>query len=163
MDEYILTTLGVTELGGVVMRTTIIFLYAFILLRLLGKRRLSHVGYIDLLLIIAFGSAVGDVMIYSESTTHLLTSMAAITVVSIIVKLLNEFSSHTSFGNHIVDGHAQLLIDKGVIVDGVLAKEDLSQEKIDSYLREKGIESVKHVRKAFIEPDGEISVIPYRR
>jgi uncharacterized membrane protein YcaP (DUF421 family) len=163
MEDLLFSTIAMREIVNVVVRTTLIFMYAFVLLRLLGKRRLSHFGYIDLLLIIAFGSAVGDVMIYGESTIHLISSMVAITVVSILVKLLNEFSSHSSLGNKLVDGQARLLIDKGLVVEGSLQKEDLDEEKLNSYLREKGIDSVKRVRKAFIEPDGEISVIPYSK
>ena len=116
----------------------------------------------DLLLVIAFGSAVGDVMIYNESVVHFVSSMVAITVVSVIVKLLNELSSRSSFATSIFDGQARLLIDKGIIIDGVLDKEDLTEDQLCSSLREKGIDSVKKVRKAFIETDGEISVIPYK-
>jgi uncharacterized membrane protein YcaP (DUF421 family) len=162
MDTDIISLVSLHETGAVIIRTTIIFLYAFCLLRLLGKRRLSLFGYIDVLLIIAFGSAVGDVMIYGESTAHLINSMVAVTVVAVLVKLINEFSSHSSLGARVFDGHARLVIDKGKIVDGVLAKEDMTEDRLCSYLRQKGIDSVRHVRKGFLEPDGELSVIPYR-
>ena len=162
MESDIITSVTLFDLGMVVLRTGAIFLYAFFLLRLLGKKRLAHFGYMDVLLIIAFGSAVGDVMIYRESTTHLFSAMVAITVVAFLVKLLSEVSSRSSVGSRIVEGEARLLIDKGILVDGALAKEDLTLTSLDSYLREKGIDSIKKVRKAFIEPDGEISVIPYK-
>ena len=163
MDLVPVTPIELQHAGMVILRTTIIFVYAFLLLRFLGQRRLSHFGHMDLLLIIAFGSAVGDVMIYGESTAHLLTSMVAITVVSVLVKITNELSSRSTFASSIVDGSARLLIDKGEVIHEALAKEDLTQEKLCSYLREKGIDSVKKVRKAFIESDGEISVIAYKK
>lgn len=157
--ENIISLIESHEMLSVIIRTAIIFVYAFILLRFLGKRRLSHLGYTDLLLIISFGSAIGDVMIYGETTAQLVTSMIAITTVAIIVKIINEVSSHTSLGTTLFDGHASLLVDGGKIVAGALEKEDLTLEMLESYLREKGIDSIKNVKKAFIEPDGEISVI----
>lgn len=119
--------------------------------------------YTDLMVIIAFGSAVGDVMIYAESTAHLLGSMLAITVVAVIVKILEELSSHSVIAGHFIEGEARLLIDKGVLLLPALASENLSEETILSLLREKNIASIKDVRKAFIEPDGELSVIPYKK
>lgn len=162
MESGIISQIGLQEMIGVIIRTSVIFIYAFILLRLLGKRRLVHFGYMDLLLVIAFGSAVGDVMIYSESTVHLVAAMVSITVVSIIVKMLNEISARSPVGNHLLDGHARILIDKGTVVTESLVKENMTEEQLLSYIREKGADSIKKVRKAFIEPDGEISVIQYK-
>lgn len=149
--------------ASIILRTSIIFLYAFLLLRFLGKRHLSHLMYTDLMLIIAFGSAVGDVMIYAESTAHLLGSMLAITVVAVIVKLLEELSSHSVIAEHFIDGEARLLIDKGVLIKSAIDRENLSEEAILSQLRIKNIHGIRDVRKAFIEPDGELSIIPYKR
>jgi len=146
----------------VVLRTTAIFLYAFLLLRLLGKRHLSHLMYTDVMVIIAFGSAVGDVMIYGENIVHLFSSMLAITVVAIIVKILEEASSHNGAASRLIEGQARLLIDKGKLLQDTLERENLSEEKVLSLLRQKEMGSIRNVRKAFIEPDGELSVIPYK-
>jgi len=145
----------------VVFRTTLIFIYAFILLRFLGRRKLSHLTYVDLLLIIAFGSAVGDVMIYAESVARFIHSFIALTVVSVLVKIMDEFASHSLIFNRFIDGEATLLISNGKVVKGILEKADLTEASLLSLLREKGVDSVSKVRKAFIEPDGEVSVILY--
>ncbi len=149
-----------TTMVNVVLRTTIIFLYALLLLRLLGKRRLAHLTYLDILLIIAFGSAVGDVMIYDDSTVHLLTSMVAITVVALIVKILQELTSHWGRAQHLLEGQARLLVDNGKIQRDMLEREDMSEEHLRSLLRQRGHHSTTHLKKVFIEPDGELSIIP---
>jgi len=155
--------LDITTAVGITLRTVVIFLYAFVLLRFLGKRHLSHLMYTDLMLIIAFGSAVGDVMIYGEQVVHLYASMLSITVVAIIVKVLEEISSHSTVAGRLIEGKACLLIDKGEILKPALERENISEESLLSLLREKNISSIKGVRKAFIEPDGELSVIPYKK
>ena len=160
MDAMMLT---MDEASLIILRTASIFLYAFLALRFLGKRHLSHLMYTDLMVIIAFGSAVGDVMIYGENVAHLYGSMLAITVVTVIVKVLEEISSHSKLGSTIIDGSAVLLIDNGKVVAHALEHENLSEDMVLSLLRVKGHNSISEVEKAFIEPDGEVSVIPRQK
>lgn len=156
MENELLTLGGVAD---IILRTSIIFLYAFLLLRFLGKRHLKHLMYTDLMVIIAFGSAVGDVMIYGEDVAHLYASMIAITVVTVLVKVLEEISTHSNTAHDILEGKARLLVDNGAFVRESLERENLSEENVLSLLREKEVDGVTNVRKAFIEPDGELSII----
>ncbi len=151
------------EVIGVVGRTIGIFLWAFILLRMLGRRRLAHLTYIDLLLIIAFGSAVGDVMIYPESTVHFLTSVLAITTVALMVKILDEVSSHSVLGSRVIDGQSQIIIERGRVIDGVMERENLTQDDLLALLRQSGVDAVHKVRWAYLETDGELSVAIYKK
>lgn len=144
-------------------RTIAIFFWAFILLRLLGRRRLSHVTYIDLLLIISFGSAVGDVMIYPESTVNFVVSMVAITTVALLVKVLDEVSSQSVLGSRLIDGHSQIVIERGKVVDGVLGRENMTEDDLLSLLRENGVDAIHKVRWAYLETDGELSVAVYKK
>lgn len=142
-----------------IFRTLIIFLFAFFVLRLLGKRRLSHLTYLDLLLVIALGSAVGDVMIYEESVAKMFASVIAITVVGILIKILNEISSHSKKASFLIAGDARLIIENGKIIKEALSKEDMREEDLMMILREKGFHDIKNIRKAYIEADGELSVM----
>jgi len=146
---------------NVLIRTLVIFFFAFIALRLLGKRHLAHFTYIDLLLIIALGSAVGDVMIYNENIVQMLSSMIAIAVVAVFVKILNEVSSRSKRVSTLVSGSARLVIEKGKFIEKALGQEDMSKEDILRILRTRGYHSTKKIKKAFLEADGELSVITY--
>lgn len=79
------------EVIVVLIRTLAIFFFAFLALRLLGRKQLAHLTVIDLLLVIALGSAVGDVMIYDETITQMLSSMIAIGAVAIFVRIIQLF------------------------------------------------------------------------
>lgn len=151
------------DLLVVITRTVGIFVWALILLRCLGRKRLSHPTYVDLLLVIAFGSAVGDVMIYPESIARFLTSMAAITIVAFVVWLLDEASSRFTFANTLIDGHSQIVINHGKVIEGVLGRVNLSEADLLSLLRENGVDAVHKVRWAYLEPDGELSVAIYKK
>jgi uncharacterized membrane protein YcaP (DUF421 family) len=135
-------TLNIGWAIDVVFRTTVIFLYAFLLLRLLGKRHLSHLMYTDLMVIIAFGSAVGDVMIYGESVVHMLVSMLAMSVVALLVKMLEELSSRNGTASRLIDGQARLIIDKGKPIEKALDQENISMDMLMSKLRQKEVDNV---------------------
>lgn len=72
----------------VVIRTTIIFFVAFIIIRIRGKKQLAQLTLFDILIVIALGSAVGDVMIYSEEVVSLLRSITAICTLAILIQLV---------------------------------------------------------------------------
>lgn len=144
---------------NVFVRTLVIFFFAFLILRLLGKRHLAHLTYLDLLLVIALGSAVGDVMIYSESVVHLFASIISISVVGLLVKLFNELSSHSPQAGSLIVGSARLIIENGKVITEALKQEDMSEEDVMRILRVKGFQDIKGIKKAFIEADGEVSIV----
>jgi len=148
---------------SVLARTLIIFLFAFLIIRLLGKRHLSHFTSLDLLLVIALGSAVGDVMIYDESVVQIISSMTAITAVAIIVKILTYISYRFRQASFLLEGTARLIVENGKILSGPLTQEGLSEGELMGILRIKGFDSLKEIKKAFIETDGEVSVISERK
>jgi uncharacterized membrane protein YcaP (DUF421 family) len=52
-----------------------------------------------------------------------------------------------------------LLVDNGRLVHRNLRHEYVTQEELKSKLREKGVDDVRQVAKAYMEPDGSVSVI----
>jgi len=156
------TIISFNETVTVILRTVIIFLFVFAVLRLLGKRHLSHLTYLDLLLLIALGSAVGDVMIYEEETARFIASLVAISVVAVLIKIFDELSVRYRTANSFLSGTARLIIDDGRVIKDALEKEDLSEDELMGLLRERGIASIKNIKKAYIEIDGELSFVLHR-
>jgi uncharacterized membrane protein YcaP (DUF421 family) len=148
---------------GILLRTMGIFVWAFILLRITGRRRLAHLTYIDLLLIVAFGSAVGDVMIYDESIARFSTSMIALAAVTVIVKLLDEIASRSQLINRLIVGKPHVIIDKGKIIEKTMRAENYTEAELLSQLRHHDVDAIEKVRIAYIEPDGNLTVSAYKR
>lgn len=163
MNQLLFNTIEFSEILIVIGRTVIIFFVAFLVLRFIGRRHFSHLTYIDVLLIIAMGSAVGDVMIYGESIVHLLAAVVAIIVVGLIVKIFDELASHFSVIHAFVIGGPVVLMERGKIVESALRKNDMNKEELLVLLREQGIHDIKKVKKVYLEPDGEISVLFKKR
>ena len=113
----------------------------------------------DMLIIIALGSSVGDVLFYPN-----VPIIYAILVTSVFV-VLERFSAalqmrskamHTFFS-----GDARLIIREGEIIPSALRAELLCEEEVMSMLREDGVSNLGQVRRAYVELSGELGVIRY--
>ncbi|MBU1046466.1 DUF421 domain-containing protein [Patescibacteria group bacterium] len=143
----------------VILSTLVVFLFSFFILRILGKRRLSRLTYLDLLLVIILGAASGNAMIYRDDVSSLIYSIAAITVIGIFVKVLDEITQKYKWINAWLIGDVRLVIYNGEIVKSALKKESINEEELLALLRGKGFDSPKNVERAYLEIDGELSVI----
>lgn len=154
-----ISPIGLDTALSVVLRTILIFFFTFILMRLRGKRQLAQLTLFDLVIIISLGSAVGDVMIYSDSIAPMLNSMIAIATVIVLIMLLeNIMVKGPKSLVTIMEGSASILIRDGKLDRNALRKVKLSEGELRSMLREKNIKYFSDVRVARMEPDGQLSV-----
>ena len=155
--------IGFPEIFNILIRTMIIFVFSFIMLRLLGKRQLSQLTFIDLLIIIALGSAVGDVMIYTEDIAPLMNSVLAVGFITILVMIINRVvAKHVSIGR-LIEGRETILVKNGKILTDALIKENMNEDELRSELREHGIHHLYDLERVVLEPTGKLSVKKKKR
>jgi len=143
----------------VVVRTTIIFFVAFIIIRIRGKKQLAQLTLFDILIVIALGSAVGDVMIYSEEVVSLLRSIIAICTLAILIHLVEFIVCRAPKKiPRIIYGDSIIIIKNGKLVKKNFEKTNLTEDQLKSKLREKNIQFYSEAKIARLEPDGELSV-----
>jgi len=143
----------------VVVRTTIIFLVAFIVIRIRGKKQLAQLTLFDILIVIALGSAVGDVMIYSEEVVSLLRSIIAIGTLAILIHLV-EFVANRAPKKitRIIYGDSTIIIKDGKLIKKNFEKTNLTEDQLRAKLREKNIQYYSEAKTVRLELDGELSV-----
>lgn len=147
------------ELTTTILRTVIIFLYTFLVLRILGKRQVSQFTWFDILIVIALGSAVGDVMIYPENELRLFTSMAAIFVVVVLVRILTYLMVRSPKVETVIEGQEMLLVQNGQINIHALRKADMTEHELNTLLREKGYMSLQGIDTVILETNDDISIV----
>lgn len=140
-------------------RILAIYLFTLLMLRLAGKRRIAHLSAFDILIIIALGSAVGDVMVYSESTIPLVDGLLVVFAVIVLQITVSKLTEHNQLLSFIVHGKGTELIRNGRIVRHNLEAEDLTEDELYELLREKGVEKASEVKEAVLERSGELGVI----
>ncbi len=143
----------------VVVRTTIIFLVAFIVIRIRGTKQLAQLTLFDILIVIALGSAVGDVMIYSEEVVSLLRSAVAISTLAVLIHVV-EFLACRAPGNitRIIYGDSMIIIKNGKLIKRNFDRANLTEDQLKAKLREKNIQYYSEAKIVRLEPDGQLSI-----
>lgn len=140
----------------IIIRTTIIYAWSLLLLRWLGSRTIGQLSTIEFLLVIALGSAVGDAMFYPD--VPLLHALLVITLVILLNKGLDMLVARSKRAERVLDGTPKELIRDGVVGKAFLHARTMGISELFQELREKGIEHLGQVGRAYVEPDGVLTV-----
>ncbi|GAB1483681.1 hypothetical protein MASR2M78_24970 [Treponema sp.] len=143
----------------VVFRTIAIFVGAFVILRLRGTKQLGQMSMFDGLLVIALGSALGDVMVYPESEVSLLRAMIAIGTLVLFVTLLQFIIARVPKRiAKMINGEAVILVQDGKLLKDNLLKENISEDQLRSKMSEHNVRYYSQIRLLKLEANGEISI-----
>lgn len=145
----------------ILFRTVVIYGYTLALIRWIGGRSVAQLSMMDMLLVIALGSAVGDATFYPD--VPLLQAMLAITVVVVLNKALDALAARSKRTNQLIDGRPITVVRDGCISIPGRKASDLSMEEVRSMLRRRGVANLGQVEMAFVEEGGGMSVFGRRR
>lgn len=144
-----------TDVAEIIFRTSVLFVFTFIMLRLVGHRGLGQLSLSEFVLIIGLGSAVGDPMFYFD--IPLIHGMIVITVIVVYQVLLTTSTMKFPKLADVVDGRAtRLVVDGMVDLDG-LRMSRLTHQELFAELRQKDVTQLGEVQRAYLEQDGQIS------
>lgn len=146
----------ITYLLEIIFRTVIMYSYTVFLLRILGKRGMGQLSTLELAIIISFGSAAGDPMLAADMP--ILHGMVAITTITFLQIGLERLINKNKKIEVLMEGSPNLLVDNGLIQWDCMNKDNLSKEDLFRSLREKEVEHLGQINKAFFETTGRISV-----
>lgn len=137
-------------------RTTVIYVYTFILIRWIGSRSVAQLSLVEFLLVIALGSAVGDAMFYPE--VPLIHAMLVITVVILLDKTLTYLVARQPAIEDILEGKTVQIIDDGTMNCEALKRQSMGHDELFEQLRLKDVTQLGEVRAAYLETNGSVSV-----
>ena len=138
------------------LRGTVMYLSLFALLRIVPTRMTGSLGVPDLLMIVLLADASQNAMAGEyHSVGDGLTLVATIIGWSYTLNVLSD--KFPSLGR-IVYGSPILLVKDGQPIWPNMRRQLLTLDELQSQLRLEGIDDLKQVKRAFVEPDGRISV-----
>src|SRR5581483_3608960 len=143
--------------GQVCLRAVIMFFATLTMVRLGGKRFLSHNTAFDAVLGFMMASMLARAC--NGSSPFWQTIVAGFLIVA-LHRIVAKVALHShSFGN-LVKGHATLVIKDGAVLSDVLRRHDLSEHDLAEDLRMNGNAArPEDVKEAYFERNGHISVI----
>lgn len=140
----------------IVFRSTLGYLYCFLLIRLLSGRALAQISMTDLVLVIALGSAVGDMAFYAD--VPILHALVVITVIVLLTKGLDRSMHRWDVAKRLLENVPVVLVQDGVINKRSAARREMNTLEVMERLRLKGVRNLGEVEWAFLEPDGSVSL-----
>jgi uncharacterized membrane protein YcaP (DUF421 family) len=144
------------ELMMTALRAAGIYMLMLVVIRLLGKRSVGAFSAFDLLVALMLGEVV-DEIIYGD--VSFLQGMVAIGVIAIADFATSLLSLSSPKLERVLEGSPTVIIRGGELDKKGLATERMNEVEVWSHLRMQGIEDVREVKLAAVEPSGQISVI----
>jgi uncharacterized membrane protein YcaP (DUF421 family) len=136
------------------------FLYAFvvILMRVMGRRELSSLSPLDLVLLIVLGDAIQQGMTQDDySVTGAVIAVSTIAGVQVGISYLS-FRSRRA--RRVLEGEPVIIIEDGKLIERNLRRERLTEDEIAEKMRMQQIASVEDVEWGILESSGNMSFIP---
>jgi uncharacterized membrane protein YcaP (DUF421 family) len=137
-----------------------IFLYAFVILlmRVTGRRELSTLSAIDLVLLIILGDAIQQGLTQDDYSVT-----GAVIVVSTIAAM-QVGTSYLSFrsrrARRVLEGEPIVIVQDGKLIERNLKRERLTEDEVAEEMRAQQIASVEDVEWGILETNGTMSFIP---
>lgn len=154
MSEAFALTMPLWE---IFVRASVVYLAMIVLLRAIPSRNAGHISPNDILTLVIVGT-LGTTAIIGES--HSIADIVLMIGLVLLWSLALDFLEYRVPWLRGAFRHRQtILIEGGRLVRRNMRRELVTEEELMAVLREKGIDEVSAVRCAFMEADGEISVI----
>ena len=140
-----------------VIRGSAMYLFLFALFRVVVKRRVGSIGMADILILVIVADAAQNGM----SGEYRSVTEAFILVATLVGwnMLIDWLSFRVPRLQKILEPPPLLLIDNGRVLWRHLRLELVSEMELQSKLREHGVADPAEVDKAYMEPDGQVTVL----
>jgi uncharacterized membrane protein YcaP (DUF421 family) len=147
-------------LWEIVLRTAIVYVAVVVLLRIGGKRELGQLSVADLAVVLVIANAVQNAMNAGDNSLTV-GLVAALTLVGMNL-LLSRFGARVPYISHLFRDEPTLLMQDGILLEKNMAREHVDREEIEMAAREHEVGDLSGVSEAILEPDGSISIIPFK-
>ncbi|MDP1965694.1 MAG: DUF421 domain-containing protein [Reyranella sp.] len=144
-----------------VLRGTVMYLLVFVLVRIMSKRQLGAIGPSDVLVIVLLAEVAGN----GFTADYRSVSEGAVLVMTLLgwAYALNWLGNKFPALERLIREPKLKLIENGRMLRRNMQAELVTTEELLAQLREKGLEDCEGVAAAYMEADGQISVIKKKR
>ncbi|HET7202940.1 MAG TPA: YetF domain-containing protein [Steroidobacteraceae bacterium] len=156
MLELFEVRMSVAEL---VVRGSAIFWFLFLIFRFVMRRDIGGVGVADVLLLVIVADASQNAM--SGDYTTITEGFILVATIIGWNWLLDWLAFRYAWARRFAQAPRLLLIDAGKPQKQNLERQHLTVDDLEAKLRQQGVEHLADVKKAYLEGDGELSVIRY--
>ncbi len=143
-----------------VLRTLFFYFFVTLAYRIMGKREVGQLGIIDLIVSILIAELVA--MSIENLEQSIFYTVLPVSVLVILELILGFISLKSRTFNRLFGGKPSIIIKDGKLIYKNLVSQRYSLDDLLIELRKKSITSIEDVEYAFLEPNGVLSIFPYK-
>ena len=137
-------------------RAVAVYAVMLAVIRLSGKRTIGSFTAFDFLVALMLGEVVDEIIYGSVSMTQ---GMVGIGVI-VLLHYANSWLTYWDHGfAHLLEGSPTVVLDKGQLHYPGMRAELMNEKDVLSELRLHGVDDLREVKVAIVEPNGNLSVI----
>ena len=140
-----------------VLRTAVVYVLLWAVIRATGKRELSELGPFDLVLLIVLGDVVQQAV--TQEDMSITGGLIVLSTMAVIVVAVGELIRRSGRARRIIEGNPTTVVHDGEVQDEAMRVERLPMADLLEAARAKGIDDLSSVRYAILEPNGRFSFI----
>jgi uncharacterized membrane protein YcaP (DUF421 family) len=149
-----------TALLEIVLRVCVLYVALVLMVRIAGKREIGQLAPLDLLAMLILSETVSPALTAGDdSLTGALTAAGTLLA---LTALIGRLGYHSRRVERFIDGLPVELVREGRLLDDAARRERVTRQELESALRRAGVERLAEVRRAVVEPNGEITVVAGR-
>jgi uncharacterized membrane protein YcaP (DUF421 family) len=137
-----------------------VFLYAFVvfLMRVMGRRELSTLSPIDLVLLIVLGDAIQQGL--TQDDYSVTGAVIAVSTIAVVQVLISYISFRSRRARHVLEGEPIVIVQAGKLIERNMKRERLTEDEVAEEMRKQQIATVDDVEWGILESNGTMSFIP---
>jgi len=142
----------------IALRGIVLFLFVYLLTRVIGRRELSSLQPFDLILLIVLGDSIQQGL--TQDDYSITGAVIAVGTIASLQVLTSWSAFRFPWLRRALDGHPVVLVEDGKVIEKNLRRERLTIDDLAEQARTNELASIADVQWAIFEPSGTISFIP---
>jgi len=143
-----------------IVRAAAVYVFLWLVFRLLGRRALSQVSTFDFILFLIISETLQQAMVGDD---HSLTGSVLMIVTFVVIDVALSFVKRAHpLADKLLDGLPCVLVEDGVVLPERLRKTRMTKGDILVAARQsQGLVRIEQIKYAILEQSGSISIIPF--
>jgi uncharacterized membrane protein YcaP (DUF421 family) len=141
----------------IVLRGIVLFAFVSFVMRIVGRRELSSLGAIDLVLLIVLGDAIQQGL--TQDDYSLTGAMIAVSTIAVMQVSLSYLGYRFRRLRPVLEGEPVVIVQDGRVIERNLRRDRITVDELLEEARQQQIGSLDEVAWAVLEPNGKISFL----
>jgi uncharacterized membrane protein YcaP (DUF421 family) len=141
----------------IVIRSAVLFIAIWVLLRVVGKREMSDLTAFDLVLLVVMGDLIQQGV--TQEDMSVTGAFMAVATIGLLMVVTAWISFRFKATRPLLEGVPVVIVHDGEPYEEVLRNERLTINDVHEAARRNGVSDLKDVEWAVLEPDGKFSFL----